>query len=75
MRTLIALFLIFITAPAWAEPQTSPTPEQRAIAVLQAQRNVAMDQLANAEMRASAAADELVKLKAELEELKKGAPK
>ena len=72
MRAILLLAVMVVT-PALAQQQPDPAMLQKAIAVLQQQRNEAMDKAAAAEVKASQLADELQKLKAETE--KAGAPK
>jgi predicted nucleic acid-binding Zn-ribbon protein len=62
-----------LATPALAQKPPDMATLQRAIGVLQQQRNQAMDALANAEVQRSALADQVEKLKAEIEELKKRA--
>ena len=64
------LKLIFAVLISTAYAQDTSTL-QRAISVLQIQRNTAMDVAANAETQLALAREEISKLKAELEELKK----
>jgi len=61
---------MLLTTPALAQ-QPDVATLQRAIAVLQSQRNQAMDALANTEVQRAALAEQVEKLKAEIEELKK----
>jgi len=70
LRYVIALMLL--TGPALAQVPDVATL-QRAITVLQQQRNHAMDALANTEVQRAALAEQVEKLKADVEELKKRA--
>lgn len=68
-RALICLMFL-IASPAFAQ-QSDIVTLQKAILVLQVQRNQAMDGAANAETQLALAREEIIKLKAELEALKK----
>lgn len=59
-------------APASAQQQPDPIILQHVIPSLQAQRNEAQDKAALAEARAAQLAEEVQKLKAELEKMKAG---
>lgn len=69
-KILIAGALALSLSPAAAQ---GPVPGvlEKAIVVMQSQRNQALDAQANAETRALLCTDEVTKLKAELEELRK----
>lgn len=60
----IALILALIVSPAAAQQQSDPAFLQKAIAILQQQRNNAMDKAAVAEAKLAQANEELEKLKA-----------
>ena len=64
--------IVLLVSGAVAEAQQQPDPQslQRAVSVLQAQRNAAYDAQANSEMRALGLQEELDKLRKELEALK-----
>lgn len=66
MRALLLLALL--ATPALAQQQPDMATMQRAIAVLQQQRNNAMDALASAEVQRAALAEELAALKAKIAE-------
>jgi len=70
-------FLLFIFAtPALAQQAPlDPATLQRALAAVQQQRNAAMDQTASAQIEAMRLAEEVAKLKAEIEAIKKPAEK
>jgi len=69
MKALLALLI----SSALAQQPQSPDPAfmQKALTALQGQRNQALDGQAVAEARAAQLADEVAKLKAEIEALKK----
>ena len=77
----IAMLIVMFAAPAFAQQPPDPASLQKAIVVLQQQRNVAMDQAAGVQVEAQrlteenaklkAEAGDYAKLKAELEDLKK----
>lgn len=72
----LALVFVLLASPAVAQQQ-QPDPAflQRAITVLQAQRNAALDQAAGAEARVAQIADDLAKAQARIKELEpKAAP-
>jgi Skp family chaperone for outer membrane proteins len=63
-----------LATPALAQQQApDPAVLQRAVAVIQAQRNQALDVAASADVRAAGLADELAKAQAKLKELKQKA--
>lgn len=62
------VLLVALTLPANAQ-QPDPVFLQRAIAAVQAQRNVAMDAAAVAEAKVAALTDDLAKAKARIKEL------
>ena len=68
-----AIALLFLATPALAQQQPDPAAMQKAIAVLQGQRNQALDREATAAVQAAALAEENEKLKSEIAELKKRA--
>lgn len=70
-RLIIALLLIASPALAQTQQQPNPATMQKAINILQGQRNSAMDQLASAQLQVSNLTDENTDLKAQIEELKK----
>jgi hypothetical protein len=70
---IAALLLCAFAAGAFA--QQAPIDPMRVIPAIENQRNVALTNQAIAEARAAMLADEVARLKAELEELKKTAPK
>lgn len=72
MRALVVI--LALVTPAFAQ-QPDPATMQKAITVLQQQRNSAMDQAASAQTEAMRLADEVAKLKAEIAELQKGRTK
>lgn len=67
-KILIAATLMAAVA-AYAQQQPDPAVMQRAMNVLQAQRNQAFDQAATAEVRAAGLADDLAKAQARIKEL------
>lgn len=71
-----ALLALLVSSAFAQQPQQPPDPAfmQKAIGAMQQQRNQAYDQAAIAEARAAQLADEVAKLKAELDELKKTTP-
>jgi predicted nucleic acid-binding Zn-ribbon protein len=72
MRTSLVLIAFFsLLMPAQAQQPADQAMLQRVIAVLQAQRNQAMDVAANAEVQRAALAEEIEKLKARIAELEK----
>lgn len=72
IRLFVAVILFMVMAPAFAQQQPpDPASLQKAIVVLQQQRNNAMDQAAGAQAEAMRLVDENAKLKAEIEALKK----
>jgi hypothetical protein len=77
MKTLIsaAILTAFLTLPAYAQQQPDPVLMQKAIGVLQQQRNAGLDAAASAEARAAMLADENAKLKKQIEDLAKKEPK
>lgn len=72
MRALVVI--LALVTPAFAQ-QPDPATMQKAITVLQQQRNSAMDQAASAQTEAMRLVDEVAKLKAEIAELQKGRTK
>lgn len=69
------LAFLLLASPAFAQQApTDPATLQRAITILQQQRNQALDMQANSEMRAAQLTEENAKLKAELDELRKKQP-
>lgn len=72
-----ALLLGLIVSPAMAQqqPTTDAATLQKAISVLQSQRNQAMDALAGAQTSVEMISEENRKLRLEIEELKKKVPK
>lgn len=73
IRIALVLLLALSTVAAAQQP-ADPAALQRALAVLQQQRNQAMDLHANAEMRVMQLTEELAKAKAELEQARKATP-
>ena len=67
----IFIALALISTPALAEQQPDPAVLQRAIAVLQRQRNQAQDVAASAEIKALTLADELAKAQAKIKRVEK----
>ena len=73
-RNKLVYLLAFIPTLAFAQPQQPDTATlQKALAILQAQRNAALDAAASAELKAAQLAEENAKLKAESDDLKKKA--
>jgi hypothetical protein len=68
MKRAIILAGLLATTPTLAQ-QPDPAVMQRALNVLQAQRNQALDAAASAEVRAAGLAEELAKTQAQLKEL------
>lgn len=56
-----------------AQQPPDPASLQKAIAAVQAQRNAALDQGAGCQVQAATLAEQVEKLKAEIEEMKKAA--
>lgn len=69
----LAILLALAATPALAQQQPDPAFLQKALAVLQAQRNAALDGQAAAEARAAMLADENAALKKQVEDSKKPA--
>lgn len=69
IRVLLTIALFCSTTLA-QQPPPDPATLQRAIAVIQQQRNQALDQAASMQIEAQRLADENTKLKAEIEKLK-----
>jgi len=67
----VSLILILLSWPALAQQQPDIAALQRAVAVLQQQRNAAMDALANSEVQRALLAEEIEKLKAKVAELER----
>ena len=69
---IIFAFLLALISSAFAQQQPTADPAllQKAISVLVAQRNAALNAQVDAEARAGQLADDNAKLKAELEQLK-----
>ena len=66
--------MLTLMAPALSQsPQPDVAALQKAVGVLQGQRNNAMDALANVETRAALMVDEIAKLKAKVDDLEKKA--
>lgn len=72
MKNILLLATLLIASPAAAQ-QTDPAFLNRAIAVLQAQRNAAMDSVAAEKARADGLAEDLAKAQARIRELEKPA--
>lgn len=70
-RALLFILLLIATTPTVAQQQPDLATLQRAIAVLQQQRNQAMDAVANLEVQRALLAEEVERLKVEIEKLKK----
>lgn len=71
MKRLV-LALVLLSTPVFAQQQQADVNTlQKALAVLQQQRNNAMDALASATTQATMLQEENNKLKAEIEEMKK----
>lgn len=77
----VRMTCIIIAVAMWSilfalaqQQQPDPAATQRALTVLQQQRNQAMDAHANAEMRVMQLTEEVAKLKMELDEAKKAKP-
>lgn len=64
-----AVVLVLVSTAAKAEQQDKSELLQRALSVIQSQRNQAMDVAAQAEVRAASLAEELVKAQARIKEL------
>ena len=74
IRILVALAVLSFTTPTFAQnggPAPDPASLQKAIAVLQQQRNAAMDQAAGVQVEAQRLAEENAKLKAQIEDMQK----
>jgi predicted nucleic acid-binding Zn-ribbon protein len=71
MRVVLILLGLMVCASAVAQQQPDVSALQKAIAVLQSQRNQAMDALASAEVQRATLAEEIEKLKARIAELEK----
>ena len=69
--SLCAWLLLVVPVSAQQQLQVDMDTMQKAAAVLQNQRNAAMDSAANAEVKAARLADENARLKAEIEAMKK----
>lgn len=70
----LALVLAFIASPAIAQ-QSDPAFIARALAVVQAQRNQAMDQAAGEKARADGLAEDLARAQSVIKELEAKTPK
>jgi hypothetical protein len=68
LRKIILLSLALLSTPAFAQ-QSDPAFLNRAIAVLQAQRNQALDSVAAERARADGLSDDLAKAQARIREL------
>jgi cell shape-determining protein MreC len=67
-----AIIILFLSvSTAFAQQQPDPSSLQKAIQIVQAQRNRALDEAAENALRAASLAEENSKLKAEIEQLKK----
>lgn len=66
---LIAAALVLFASPALAEQKPDPEFLQKALTVMQAQRNNAMDADAVAEAKLATTTDELAKAQARIKEL------
>lgn len=76
MRIATATALLWALAlPAFAQQPPDIPTLQKAIAVMQAQRNQAFDAQAGAEVRAATLAEENARLKAQVQALEAKAPK
>jgi hypothetical protein len=78
MRAVLIVVSVMLSTSAFSQQQApDPTAMQRAITILQAQRNQASDQAAAAEIRATGLADDLAKAQATIKGLeeKEKAPK
>ena len=73
MLRLISILIALTISSAWAQ-QPSVDDLRKVVSILQSQRNRAADEVAEANLKIMTLADEVSKLKAELEELKKKAP-
>jgi hypothetical protein len=73
MRALIALLLL--TTIAAAQQAADPIFLTKAVAAIQQQRNQALDMQASAEAREAILKEDVLKLKARVEELEKAAAK
>ena len=74
MKKIIVIAGLLASTSAFAQQQPDPAVMQRALNVLQAQRNQAMDSAAIAEARAVGLADDLAKAQAKIKELEPKAP-
>lgn len=69
MKKICLIFLVIVSTGAKAEEQDKNGLLQKALSVVQAQRNQAMDAAAQAEVRVVSLADELAKAQARIKEL------
>lgn len=69
-RCMIA-FAVLIATPALAQQQPDIATLQRVIAILQQQRNQAMDTLASSEVQRAVLAEEIERFKARIAEMEK----
>lgn len=69
MKRRFAILACLIATPAFAQQQADPAFMLRAIPVLQAQRNAALDQAAAEKARADGLADDLAKAQARIKEM------
>lgn len=74
IRALVVATLLAAASPALAQQPDAATM-QKAVSIIQAQRNQALDAQVGAEIRASTLADENAKLKARVQELEARLPK
>jgi len=74
MTRVAAVLIALVAMPAHAQqqPPIDPATLQRAITVLQQQRNQAMDSQVNSEVQRAALAEEVERLKAKIAEIEKG---
>lgn len=70
----LAILAALLAFPAIAQQQPDPAALQKIAAALQAQRNEAMDKAALAEARAVQLAEEVQRLKIELDKFKEAKP-
>lgn len=67
----IAILIVMLATSALAQQPPDPASLQKAIAVLQQQRNAAMDQAAGVQVEAQRLAEENAALKKQIEDLQK----
>ena len=75
MKYILAVVLVALPGISFAETAPDPVLLQRAIVVLQQQRNQAMDSAADMQVKAQGLAEELAKAKEKIKELEAKAEK